>query len=160
MAVRRCRTSMSQITTPSTRCSREMISALSLVWIPDQALCRGSAPGFVHTLQMMNFLSVCGPLENVGVVPVEAALEFDDRGATGREIHGVVVAVGFAGRLPVVDELAVLHVVENMLNERSFLAHRCGHLAADPLDSAPEKAAAVELALVEAVFAERVRLRF
>src|SRR5450830_1025009 len=45
---------MSQITTPSTRWSRAIISALRRVWMPDQAFRLGLAPMLVHTLQITN----------------------------------------------------------------------------------------------------------
>ena len=46
-----------------------MISALNRVWIPDQALWRGSAPGFVQTLQMMNSWACGGRSKMLVLLP-------------------------------------------------------------------------------------------
>src|SRR5271154_3079670 len=51
---------ISQMTTPLTRLLRLIISALSRVWIPDQAFRRGSAPELVQRLQVMNSLASVG----------------------------------------------------------------------------------------------------
>ena len=68
--------------------------------------------------------------------------------------------VGFAGRLPVLNEALVLHVVQYMPAELAFVAHRRGKLPTDAFDGTAKNAAVVKLLLVKAVRAEFVRLGF
>jgi len=104
------------------------------------------------------FVRVRRPLENGGVVTIEAALQFDYRRSAVFETDGVIVAVGLAGGLPAIDEPRVPHVVENAPDELAFVLHRGGKLSADALDGTPEHAATVEFVFVQAVIAKRMRL--
>ena len=96
--------------------------------------------------------------KDVGVVTVKTALQLDDGCSARFEADSVVVAIGFASGFPVVDEPLILHVVENMLDELSLVAHRGGELSANALDCAPEYTAAVEFRLAQAMIAKRMRL--
>ena len=137
-----------------------MISALNRVWIPDQALCLGSAPAICADTPDDELMGVRGALEDVGVVAIQATLQLDDGCPCGRELNPVVVAVRVTCGFPVGDELPILHVVEDVLNQLALLSHRGRELAPEALNCAPEEAAVIELLFVKVMPAESVRLCF
>ena len=104
------------------------------------------------------FVAVRRPLEDIGVVSVEAALQLDRAGAPGWKLYGVVVTVRFASGFPAVDIATILKPVEHAGDEIALLPHRGGELTPDAFDRATEQAAIVELLLIETVGTKRMGL--
>ena len=106
------------------------------------------------------FVGVRRPLENVGVVPVKAAFQFNYNCSAAWHRNRVVMAVFTARNVPFADKVSVLHEVEDGLNEFAFVAHRRRKLAAYSLDGSPKNTAVVKFQLIEPVASKLMRLRF
>ena len=105
------------------------------------------------------FMGVRRPLEDIGVITIQAPLHLNYGRAARLELYFVVMPVAFAGGCPFVDETLILHVIKDVLNEVTLLPHRCDKLAANTLNRASEQAAVVKLFFVESVITERMRFR-
>src|SRR5690606_30814858 len=89
------------------------------------------------------FLGVRRALENIGVVAVKAAFQLDHGDFAAVELHDVIMAVGLASRIPVLDEIPVLHKIQDALHKLALVAHGCRKLAAHALDRAPKQSAII-----------------
>jgi hypothetical protein len=105
-------------------------------------------------------MSVRRPFEYVGIVPVKTAFQLDDSCSAARHRNCIVMAILATRDVPFADEFAVLHEVEDGLDEFTFVAHRRRELTAYPLDRATKEAAVIKFRFIEPVIAELVRLRF
>ena len=106
------------------------------------------------------FVRVWWALENIGVVPIQAALQLDNRRSPVGHRHGVVVPVLGAGRVPVLNESAILHVVQDVPNEVPLLAHRGRELTTNAFHGTTKQTAVVELVLSQTVLTELMGLSF
>src|SRR5580700_8574370 len=105
-------------------------------------------------------MSMRRALEYVGIVPVKTAFQLDDGCSAAGHGDCVVMAILATRDVPFTDEFAVLHEVEDGLDEFTLVAHRRRELTAYPLDRAAKETAVIKFQLIEAVIAELVRLRF
>jgi hypothetical protein len=80
------------------------------------------------------FVCICWPLKNLGVIAVEATFRLKDRDAPIQEFDFVVVPFATAGETPFSDKLLAAQMLENGRHKRLLRRHRCGTLAAQPLD--------------------------
>jgi hypothetical protein len=68
--------------------------------------------------------------------------------------------VGFSGRVPLVNETVILHVVQNVTAKFPLVAHGRRELPANSFNRAPKNTAVIKLLLAQTVGAELVSLGF
>ena len=58
------------------------------------------------------------------------------------------MSVGFSCRFPILNEIPVLHVIQNVADEFALITHRSRKLSANPFNRSTEQIAIVEFILV------------